>query len=216
MLSRAEIIERANLLAGISETFEFRISKPATVKEIAWRRKQIPVPIPEGVSELAAHTASRIYIQWQLDARNLADKELDPEFCDSGDFEFNFFRTDLSTLEGWQDSFVNWKNYRQSPNPFAYEEVFPVFSVGNGDILVSIIGENDNGAIYYLDHEGGDGDWRRLANSYDQFVTTLARLWFPSLDWYDSLERFYDEDQKILSDQTHLARQRDAFIRSLG
>jgi hypothetical protein len=212
-LQRTDIIERANVLAGLSGDFEFRISKPATEKNVSWRQKQINRPIPKEISDLATHTASQIFIKWELDPNKVPDVEFEREVQGVGSFEFNFFKTDLSGLDGWEDSFTNWKDYREEPNPFGYEDIFPVFDVGNGDILVAMIGGSDKGAIYYLDHDGGDGDWRRLADSYDQFIVTLAQLWFPALDWYGSLENFYDEDRRIVSADSSLARQFDAFIR---
>lgn len=204
-LNRTDIIERASVLANLSGDFEFKISKRATDKDVRWRQGKIDRPIPEGISDLATSTASRIFIQWELDPRIGRDVEFGVDVHGFGSFEFNFFRTDLSGIDGWEDS--GWDD------SFAYEDIFPVFDVGNGDILVCLIGGSDKGAIYYLDHEGYE-DSKRVADSYDQFVTTLARLWFPDLDWHDSLAKFYDEDRRIVSADTELAREFDAFIRS--
>lgn len=215
-IPRTEIIRRANILAGISGEFEFRISKPATEKDISWRQKQVKRPIPEGISKLAAETASRIFIQWSIDFGNISDQIADHDTPSGGYFEFNFFNTDLSGLDGWEDSFTDWQDYRDEPNPFAYEDIFPIFNVGNGDILVTMIGGSDKGAIYYLDHEGGDGDWMRIADSYDQFINTLTELWFPSLDWYGSLENYYDEERRIISAETSAGRQLDEFIQNVS
>jgi hypothetical protein len=213
-LSRKEIIERASTLAPLCSEFEFKISKPATPKQVAWRQKQVNRPIPNGLADFAMQCASRVLIHWELDPKKVGDVEFQKDVQGSGSFEFNFFGTDVSLLDGWEDSFVNWKEYRSEPNPFDYAAIFPLFAVGNGDLIVSLIEGSEAGAVYYLDHEGGDGDWKRLATSCEQFLDTLAKLWFPELDWSYSLELFYDEHQKVITAECILARQWDDFIRS--
>jgi hypothetical protein len=82
----------------------------------------------------------------------------------------------------------------------------------NGDLIIELIGDRERGAIYYLDHESGSGDWRRLAESYAEFLTTLADLWFPSLDWHDSLHKFYDPATNRLSPDTPFAKRWKTFM----
>ncbi|TLD69010.1 hypothetical protein FEM03_20335 [Phragmitibacter flavus] len=199
---RKALIERAFHLGRISSEYTFKISKPATIKQTQWRQKQVSKPIPSGITELAAQTASRIELHWDLTPEIVTAPEFDDQFPTSGMFEFNFFETDLSLLEGWKHSFTHWQEYRKEPNPFEFDELFPIFGLINGDLIVEVIGERERHAIYYLDHENGSGDWQRLASSYMTFIQTLSNLWFPNLEWHDSLELFYDHDQKQLSVNT--------------
>lgn len=214
-LSRNELVERINCLVRISSEFDVRVDRCVSKIAAARRQKQFDPPIPQEISNFAQQTASRVFISCNLDHDKFPDEEFDFDLEVFGFFDFNFFETDLSALEGWEDSFVNWKNYRDSPNPFRFEDIFPVFQVANGDLIVSIIDGEDLGAIYYMDHECGDGDWRRLADSYEQFIDTLAKLWFPPLDWYNSLELFYDNNRRIITADCDLARQVDVAIRNM-
>ena len=124
--------------------------------------------------------------------------------------------TNVQLLEGWERSFTHWQDYRKSPNPFGFSDLFPIFGLTNGDLIVEIIGEKERGAIYYLDHENGSGDWKRLADSFPAFLDVIASLWFPALEWHESLELFYDHDLQRLSAVTEFAGRWKSFIASNG
>ena len=207
-----EWCKRAALLAGVSSEFTFRFSKCVTEKQASWRQKQVSRPIPQGITDLGREVASRLELRWELKPEIVALESFEDEFPTAGEFESNFFETDLTKLDGWEDSFTNWQNYRSTPNPFDLGELFPVFGIINGDLIVELIGDRERGAIYYLDHESGSGDWKRLAGSFEEFVLTLHELWFPGIEWCDCLERFYDPVANRLSADTPFAKRWIAFI----
>lgn len=211
-ITREDWIQRAAKLGAVCSEFAFRVSKGASEKQADWRQRQINRPIPSGIREFACDVASRFELKWELTAEATEHALFREEFPTSGGFEFNFFEIDLGELEGWEHSFSHWQDYRQEPNPFDVDELFPVFGVANGDLIVELIGARERGAIYYLDHESGSGDWKRLAASYSEFLGTLAALWFPSLDWHDSLEKFHDPGANRLSSDSPLATQWRAFV----
>jgi hypothetical protein len=203
---------KAAKLAKVSSEFTFKFSKCATEKQFNWRQNQLSRPIPGGIRELACVIASRIELRWELMPEIVGHSLFQEEFLTSGDIEFNFFETDLTKLDGWEHSFTHWQEYRTEANPFDFEELFPVFGIMNGDLIIELIGDRERGAIYYLDHESGSGDWKRLAESYSEFLTMLADLWFPSLDWNDSLEKFYDPVTNRLSSDTPFAKRWKTFM----
>ncbi len=208
-LTRKQFIQRANILSGISTEFSFRISKPATPKDVAWRQKQVSRPIPEGLTELATQVGSRIYIDWTLDPKKIASSNSSTDFSYTGSFEFNFFETNLDLLEGWEDCFMNWQDYWPKKPLFTYAELFPVFDPGNGDLVVCLVGNNETGAVYYLSHDPAEDEsgWTRIGESYQQFVTILSQLWFPTLDWETSLQHFYDKRQNCVSAHTQAGQE---------
>jgi hypothetical protein len=211
-LSLQEFSQRAARLAAVSADYSYSFSKCATEKQVNWRQKQVTRPIPEGIKGFALQVASRVELHWKF-RPEIADLEsFNEDFPTSGEFEFNFFETDLNKLDGWEHSFTHWQDYREAPNPFDFNELFPVFAMMNGDLIVELIGEREKGAIYYLDHECGSGDWKRLADSYDGFLSTLSTLWFPDLEWHDSLDQFYDHDLNRLSVETPFAKRWIAFM----
>ena len=214
-LNRHDWSKRAALLAGLSSEFAFRFSKCVTEKQVNWRQKQIARPIPQGIKDLGCEVASRIELRWDLKPEITAHESFDDDFPTSGEFEFNFFETDLTKLDGWQDSFTNWRNYRSAPNPFDYDELFPAVAIMTGDLIVELIGDRERGAIYYLDHESGSGDWKRLASTYEDFLATLYELWFPGFEWYDCLEKFHDPIANRLSAETPFAKRWKAFMAEL-
>jgi hypothetical protein len=203
---------KAAKLASVSSEFTFMFSKCATDKQVNWRQNQLSRPIPGGIRELACGIASRLELRWELLPEIVSHDSFHEEFLTSGDFAFNFFETDLAKLEGWEHSFTHWQEYRTEANPFDFAELFPVFGIMNGDLIIELIGDRERGAIYYLDHESGSADWKRLAGSYAEFLTTLADLWFPSIDWYDSLEKFYDPVTNRLSPDTPFAKRWKTFM----
>lgn len=210
--TRDDWANKAAKLAGISSEFTFKFSKPATGKQANWRQKQIDRPIPSGMREFAFSIASRLELRWELKPEVAEYDLFQEEYPVCGEFEFNFFETDVTKLGGWEHSFTHWQEYRKEPNPFNFDELFPVFGIMTGDLIIELIGEREKGSIYYLDHESGSGDWKRLANSYETFLVTLSDLWFPSLDWHDSLEKFYDPETNRLSSDTVFAKNWKAFM----
>ncbi len=205
-LTRIDIINRAACLGRLSTEFEFSIGKPATTQQIAWRQKQLDRPIPDGLTDFAKHNSARVILEWELDPALVADSDFLEGFPENGGFHFNFYETSLKSLALWEDSFINWADYRAQPSPFSFDDIFPVFETGDGDIIVLISAEQDFGALYYIDHAGGAGDWQRLASSYDQFLNTLARLWFPPLDWNSSLSYFHDVNLGAISAETEFSQ----------
>jgi hypothetical protein len=203
---------KAAKLASVSSEFAFKFSKCATEKQVNWRQNQLHRPIPTGIRDFASGIASRLELRWELMPEMLDHDLFEEEYLTSGDFEFNFYETALSKLDGWEHSFTHWQAYRKEANPFDFAEIFPVFGVMNGDLIIELIGDRERGAIYYLDHESGSGDWRRLAESYAEFLTTLEDLWFPSLDWHDSLHKFYDLATNRLSPDTPFAKRWKTFM----
>lgn len=205
-LNLQEFSQRAARLTAVSADYSYSFSKCATEKQVNWRQKQVTRPIPRGTKDFACEVASRIELRWEFRPEIMNAESFNEDFPTSGEFEFNFFETDLNKLDGWEHSFSHWQDYRETQNPFDFDEIFPVFGLMNGDLIVELIGEREKGAIYYLDHESGSGDWKRLAESYDQFLLTLSMLWFPALEWHDSLDRFYDTDLNRLSVDTPFAK----------
>lgn len=214
-LNRQEWSKRAALLAGVSSEFMFQFSKCVTEKQVNWRQKQLPRPIPRGIRDLGSEVASRIELRWEIKPEIAALESFDDDFPTSGEFKFNFFETDLTKLDGWEHSFSHWQEYRSEPNPFDFGELFPIFGIMNGDLIIELTGDRECGAIYYLDHESGSGDWKRLAESYAEFLTTLAELWFPAIDWHDSLEKFHDPVTNRLSSDTPFAKRWKAFMEKI-
>lgn len=215
-MNRQRIIEQANILAGISSEFSFRISKPASLKDIAWRQKQLERPIPQDLIKLATQVASRIHLSWTLDSSKAANPDSPEPFNYTGGFEFNFFETDLAMLKSWEDCFTNWEDYGTEAPLYSYEEIFPVFDPGNGDLIVCLIGKNETGALYNICHDPAEGEngWIKLADSYEQFVLTLSQLWFPDLDWDTSLEHFYDKNNKVISFKSEAGLELDRLIQN--
>jgi hypothetical protein len=212
-LDRDNIIDRAFKLARISREFSFKISRPATRKDIMWRQKHVEHSIPPELVRFASDTASRVSLEWEIQSVKERECQSGETFPKRGSFEFNFYSTDLSVLDDrWTDAFAKWQEFGAEPNPFEVKDVFPVFKLMSGDLIVAIIGEHERGAIYYLDHEGGANDWTRLAVSYGSFLTTLAELWFPSMEWWDSLEKFYDKNKCAISTGTDFSKRWISFI----
>jgi hypothetical protein len=211
-LIRQKWSKRAALIAGASSEFTFRFSKCVTEKQANWRQKQIARPIPQGIRDFGSEVASRLELRWEIKPEISALESFDDDFPTSGEFESNFFETDPSKLDGWEDSFTNWQNYRSAPNPFDFDELFPVFGIMTGDLIVELIGDRERGAIYYLDHESGSGDWKRLADTYEEFLSTLHELWFPGFEWHDCLEKFHDPIANRLSAETPFAKRWNAFM----
>jgi hypothetical protein len=211
-ITREKWSAKAALLSGISSEFTFKYSKLATLKQVNWRQKQVTRPIPQGIRNFACAVASRLELRWDLMPEIISQSTFEDDFPRSGEFEFNFYETDMNKLDGWEHSFTHWQDYRPAPNPFDFSEIFPVFGIMTGDLIVELIGERERGAIYYLDHESGAGDWRRLAESYEDFLTTLSELWFPAFEWYGSLDKFYDPITNRLSAETPFAKRLSAFM----
>ncbi len=211
-LTREEWSRKAALVAPISSDFTFQFSKCATEKQVNWRQKQVHRPIPQGIRDFAGGIASRLELRWDLRPEVIAQQLFEDDFPSSGWFDFNFYETDLNKLDGWEHSFTHWQDYRPTPNPYDFKEIFPVFGLMNGDLIVELIGERDRGTIHYLDHESGSGDWKRLAGSYEEFLSTLSDLWFPDLEWHGSLDKFYDPVANKLSAETHFAKRWIAFM----
>lgn len=214
-LNKQSLIERMAHLALCCSDFSIQLSKPATTKEMSWRQKQVLRTIPESILRVATDIGSRVHISWTLESRFYERSDFLEEFPNTGYFAFNFYETTLDSLEGWEHSFSHWQEYGNKAPPFGYEDLFPVFSLDNGDLIVEIIGQQEQGAIYYLDHDGGSGDWMRLAASYDQFIDVIAALWFPDLNWYGSLDIFYDHEQRQLSLEVPISKSWCEFISSL-
>lgn len=203
---RKKIIDNAHCLARVSEDFLFEFSKPAEKSQIAWREKQIGRAIPEALKSLALQCASRIEVHWCVfpETKDLLGCVSEYDFC--GDFSFNIYNFDFTNWNGWKESFDNWHNYSNSPPSYPFEALFPVFELGNGDVIATVVTGNDEGSVIYLDHEGGDGDWKRLAPTIEWFIDSVIDLGFPGLEW-SSINLFYDEKLQRISTTTDFAEE---------
>jgi len=177
------------------------IAPCASESDVLAVESEIGRPLPDILRDFFLNCSAKINFDWLLDQRRFG-RELPPVFQK---VTFGAFTFDLSMAEtawinwtGWQLCIEHPENYVGDAYRYRFDQLYPVISTVNGDVIAVVTSGDDHGRIVYLDHEGGEMDEAILAEDFDSFIDTWVNLCCPGPEsWL--LKPFYDPDLRRLS-----------------
>lgn len=193
------VVERIRALGG--DVAAFHVEGVAGEREIVAIEHEIGRPLPHGLRRFFRTEAMGITLRWEIEPDRLPDDDVFAEGLAGGcDLRLSQLPTDWVNWMGWRDSFADPEAVGWPPefNLEAYDAVFPLHSVMNGDQLIFADEPGEPSLVLYLDHEGGGFDRVQLASTLQDFLDTWTALGCPGPESWE-LERFYDYEAQRLS-----------------
>ena len=178
-----------------------QISPCATAEEVAAVETEINRELPSVLRDFFLNCSAKVDFDWYLDLEKLSDDLPDVlERVTFGAFTFDLSlaKSDWVNWTDWRDCIEHPERYAAGPFRYTYDQLFPVISIMNGDLIAVVTSGDDHGRIIYLDHEGGSLDQAVLAEDFDTFLDTWLSLCCPGPEGW-LLEPFYDTDLRRLS-----------------
>ena len=206
MADYQQLLERLRSLADAirpicEDDLTFEIAPRAPEKDVLSVEAEIDRRLPDILRDFFLNCSAKIDFDWALDEEKFA-REL-PE--DLEEVTFGAFTFELSGVEpdwvnwtGWQDSIEHPEHYVGGPSRYRFDQLYPLISIINGDVIVVVTSGDDHGRIVYLDHEGGEMNQAILADDFESFLDTWLTLCCPGPEGW-LLEPFYDSDRQRLS-----------------
>jgi hypothetical protein len=191
---------------------EFKLARRATPQEIRQLERKIGRKLPPGLARLFGECSASIEFIWHASKKIPVPVELHGIRLGVCIFSLEMVETNVVNWSGWEDCFAHPEDYGGGEPRFAFDQLFPILSTGNGDALVTVVKGPKKGEVYYLNHEGGEMDWACLAKTLPDFLVTWFGLGCPGPE-YEALLPFFDSDLDLLSHQLPESR---AWRRTLG
>lgn len=195
MMSLHALHRKMQRVCGDDATLTIR--GPATYLDVEKVEADIERCLPADLKVLFTSCAAKLDFWWSLSASaRMGLSEPLPEELE--EVTFGHLDLDLEAIPdrwvnwtAWEDYFENPQEYEGAESAYEFDDLFPVFSLPNGDMIALVTRSDANGQVIYLSHEGGQFDQAVLADGFSQFMDTWLELGCPGPECW-LLEPFYD------------------------